>query len=86
MPKQTRRNGYGKKRMYKHRGGGWLDNMTQKATQLKNDAIQKSKDMGLHDKALEAHKQQWVMQVPQNKWSRLLRVKLWKREQRFILK
>ena len=56
MPKQTRRNGYGKKRMHKHRGGGWLDNMTQKATQLKNDAIQKSQDMGLHDKALEAHK------------------------------
>jgi hypothetical protein len=41
--------------MHKYRGGGWFDSMKQKADQLKNDAIQKSKDMGLHDKAAAAH-------------------------------
>ena len=56
MPRQSRKRGYGKKRMYKHRGGvGWFDSMTQKATQLKNDAVQQAKDMGLHDKAAAAH-------------------------------
>jgi hypothetical protein len=41
--------------MHKHRGGGWFDSMTQKATQLKNDAVQQAQDMGLHDKAAAAH-------------------------------
>ena len=45
---------YEKKRMQK--GGGMLDAFTQKANQLKDDAIKKSKDMGLHDKAADAHK------------------------------
>ena len=55
MPKQTRRKGCGTKRMHKYRGGGWFDSMKQKANQLKDDAIEKSKDMGLHDKAAAAH-------------------------------
>lgn len=55
MPRQSRKRGYGKKRMHKHRGGGWWDSMTQKANQLKNDAVQQAKDMGLHDKAAAAH-------------------------------
>ena len=46
------RTGYGKM----HKGGGMFDSLSKKATQLKNDAIKKSKDMGLHDKAADAHK------------------------------
>lgn len=41
--------------MHKHRGGGTFDSFSQKATQLKNDAVKKSKDMGLHVKASAAH-------------------------------
>ena len=55
MPKQSRRTGYGRKRMHKHGGGGWFDKISQKATQLKDDAVQKSKDMGLHDQVANAH-------------------------------
>ena len=55
MPGQSRKRGYGKKRMHKHRGGGWFDKISKQATELKDSAIQKSKDMGLHDKVGAAH-------------------------------
>ena len=55
MPRQSRKRGYGKKRMHKHRGGGWFDKISKQATELKDSAIQKSKDMGLHDKVGAAH-------------------------------
>lgn len=55
MSRQSRRSRYSKTRTQKQKGGGMFDSFSQKATELTNNAIQKSKDMGLHNKAAAAH-------------------------------
>lgn len=55
MPRQSRRKGYGRKRISKHVGGGYFDDLSQQASQLSDVAVQKAKDMGLKDQLANAH-------------------------------
>ena len=56
MSRQSRRSRYNKVRTHKQKGGGMFDSFSKKADELTKSAIEKSKNMGLHDKATDAHK------------------------------